>query len=101
MTNPRKNNIAASIVWLAFFNLLVYGVVTVQLLRAAKEAPVLETVFGIVSMVAAVVGLALLVDWKNFTNMVSTQGSKEWTGFILAICSAALGGFALAMSFAS
>lgn len=76
--------------------LVVYTVAFVQLGKAGEDAALLKGLSTFGSLVAAVAGLLILVDWKNLDNFVSQAGRKEWIGLILAALSLALGIFALA-----
>ncbi|WP_157407517.1 hypothetical protein [Arthrobacter sp. ZBG10] len=74
---------------------LVYIAVFFQLGNAGESGSFLKWVFTVGSLVAGLLGLFLLVDWRNLGRLVSKAGRRDWAGLILGVVSLALGVFAL------
>lgn len=76
---------------LAVLIVVVYAVAFIQLGIAGDSAAPLQWVFTVGSVVAAIAGLLLLVDWRNLDKLVSEASPPEWAGLVLAVLSLALG----------
>lgn len=76
---------------------LVYISVFVQLLNAGSGAGnTLTDICTWGSLIVAIVGVVLVLDWNKVLNFRSSATKKEWIGLLLTVLSLALGFFALA-----
>jgi hypothetical protein len=84
--NPLRNTGIVTAVWLAALFIPVIWAIVYHLDRAGtNDAAILKATFGYISLFAGVVGLLILVRYKNLVVMTPTKaGFRDKLGFVLA-----------------